>query len=980
MGKARKQVALGSIRGAVVDFDPWLLEAFAAARDGGIVGLLHDKGVRIAAVSRDDNVAARLRSRGLGGKASVLVDPGAREGSGRTLSQASELFLEAAIRLGMPASRCALVSCGPDSVAQAAAAGFGLVVGVDAHGTREAYRSAGAHVVIAGLDDLELVGEGPAGDPFLLLDADEDDEREGVRESLFCLGNGYVATRGARVYVADDGRHYPGTYFAGVFDRLKSTIEGRRLDEDAIVNAPNWLHFSFSVEQGPWLGASELALEAGGAELDLGAGMLVRRFRVHDPTGRVTSVLERRLVSMADPHLGASEVQLVAENWSGRLEVRSAIDLAVGDFETIEERLLRVRHLERVAAEFGGDCVCLGTRTVQSQVLIAQALRARVVDAQARAHSERRHGQVARSFTLEVASGQRVTCERIVAFHTSRDPAISDPVDAAMAAARLAGGFEELREAHEAAWRRLWSRASVGVRDETTMVQRLVNLHLFHVLQVASPHVVGLDVGLPARGLHGEGYLGHVFWDEMFVLPMLTRRYPSTARSLLAYRARRLGRARKAATAAGHRGAMFPWQSASDGREETPPVLYNPRSGRWMEDRSYHQRHIGLAVAFNFWQYFETIGDSQHLFEVGAEVILEVARFFADLASFDEHLSRYRIKGVMGPDEFHDGYPWRAEPGVDDNAYTNVMAAWLLERAVGLVELLRRSGYGELLERLDLTSEELGRFDDISRRLHVPFMGRVLAQFEGYERLEELDLDAYRARYGDLGRLDLILEAEGDSVRRYQVAKQPDALMCLYLFSAEELRGILGRLGYGFDAEAIRETIDFYTSRVTHGSSLSRVVHAWINARLDRRRSWQYLREALESDLAGMNRGTREGIHLGAMAGTVDLFERCYPGLEVRSDALWLNPSLPEELASIAFQVQYRNRVLSLEIGHDKVSVEAPANPADPLTVLVSGEPRTIRPGERLDFDLLRPRSGKGLSVAGSGAHERQSNAGAGAP
>ena len=342
-------------------------------------------------------------------------------------------------------------------------------------------------------------------------------------------------------------------------------------------------------------------------------------------------------------------------------------------------------------------------------------------------------------------------------------------------------------------------------------------------------------------------------------------------------------------------------------------------------------------------------GDLEQLFGPGMEVIVEIARYFADLARFDASRGRYRIQGVMGPDEFHDGYPWRSEPGLDDNAYTNVMVAWLLERSIELVQLARRSGETECLERIGFDPAELDRFEEVSRGLHVPFMGDVIAQFDGYQRLEPIDLEGYRARYGNIARLDLLLEAEGDAVRRYQVGKQPDVLMLLYLFSAEELRGLLGRLGYTFDAEAMRRTVEFYRARVVHGSSLSRVVHAWITARLDRKASWAFLCEALSSDLVDLNRGTtREGIHLGSMAGTVDILSRCYAGLETRSGALWLNPALPDELESLAFGLRYRGLQLDLRITHDLIEVEALQGAAGPITLLIKGEPHSLHAGERV--------------------------------
>jgi len=437
------------------------------------------------------------------------------------------------------------------------------------------------------------------------------------------------------------------------------------------------------------------------------------------------------------------------------------------------------------------------------------------------------------------------------------------------------------------------------------------------------------------------------------VLPVLSERFPEIAKAFLGYRSRRLDAARTAAAGAGHRGAMFPWQSGSDGRDETPAILYNSRTRSWIPDRSNNQRHVGLAVAYNSWRYFQSTADLAWLFESGAELILEVARFFASLARFDAPIGRYRIEAVMGPDEFHDGYPWRETPGVDDNAYTNVMTAWVLARANDLIDLIYLHGRDDVLDRIGWSDDERVQFAEVAQHLHVPFVGEVIAQFDGYERLEPIDLDAYRARYGDISRLELILDAEGDTVRRYQVGKQADALMLFYLFSAEELREVFESLGYDLTPSMIRKTVGYYASRVTHGSSLSRVVHAWVLARLDRASSWQYFREALSADVADTQSGTtREGIHLGAMAGTVDIAGRCYTGLEVRADALWLNPELPEQIRRLAFDLTYRDRALSIVVDEKDVRIRMADGSPGPCNVVVAKRPYVLVPGEELVHPL----------------------------
>jgi alpha,alpha-trehalase len=437
--------------------------------------------------------------------------------------------------------------------------------------------------------------------------------------------------------------------------------------------------------------------------------------------------------------------------------------------------------------------------------------------------------------------------------------------------------------------------------------------------------VTDLDVGVPARGLHGEAYRGHVFWDELFVFPLLNLRMPEITRALLRYRYRRLDEARAAARVAGCRGAMFPWQSGSDGREETPQLYVNPRSGRWMPDHTHLQRHVGSAIAYNVWQYYQVTGDVRFLAEYGAEMMVEIARFWACAATHDAELDRYEIRGVMGPDEYHDRYPGAAQPGLDNNAYTNVMAVWVLWRAGEALALLPADVGGQLRERLALGNDELAAWDRISRRMKLVFHGEgILSQFEGYDKLEELDWEGYRRRYGHLYRLDFILEAEGDTTNRYRLSKQPDVLMLFYLFSSEELQALFERLGYPWSYETIPRNVDYYLRRSAHDSTLSRVADAWVLARADRPRSWDVFMEALVTDVADIQGGTTpEGIHLGAMAGTVDLLQRCYTGLELRGEVLWLNPRLPAPMRRLRLLVHYRGHTLELDITRERLRVTA---------------------------------------------------------
>ena len=385
---------------------------------------------------------------------------------------------------------------------------------------------------------------------------------------------------------------------------------------------------------------------------------------------------------------------------------------------------------------------------------------------------------------------------------------------------------------------------------------------------------------------------------------------------------------------------MFPWQSGSDGQEETEALNLNPRSQRWVADNSYLQRHVGSAIAYNVWQYFQVTHDVEFLQSYGADLILDIACFWSSITRFDDERGRYEIRGVMGPDEFHDGYPDSASPGLINNAYTNIMAVWVLWRALEILDLLSDVHRAEIKTRLGISAEEIAWWSDISHKMYVPFHDDgIISQFEGYEKLREFDWEDYRTRYGNIQRLDLILEMENDSANHYKVSKQADVLMLFYLFSAEELGELFERLGYHFEYGTIPRNVAYYTSRSSQGSTLSRVVYAWVLARSDRQRSMDFFAEALQSDVNDVQQGsTAEGVHLGAMAGTVDLVQRVWTGIEVRGDVLRLDPELPREIERLDMRIRYRGHSLDLRLTRESLKVSGRDGSAPPISLCVNGK------------------------------------------
>lgn len=892
-------------------------------------------GVPVGLVTASRNAEALLGAARIRDLFDVIVDGSTALQLGLAGKPDPAMFLEAARRLNVTPSEAAVVEDALAGVQAAQRGQFGLVAGIARSGNRAALEAAGADLVVEDAGQLDLGSL--RANPWVLTYEGSDPAHESHREALTTLANGYLGTRGAAPESHADGVHYPGTYLAGIYNRLTSIVDEREVEDEHLVNQPNWLMVDLRTARGAWWSHGGLECLDERRDLDMREGTLTRRVLLVDASNRRLRVLQRRLVSMARPHLAALQTTVVADNWEGQLTVRCGVDASVTNSNVAEYRALARQHLTHVTGEIvGGDILLVQAETSQSRIRVATASRSGLSDRTvAGRHVEPGPGHHVMEYTVRLRRGTPLVLEKVTAVTTSRDTAIASPAQGALdELARAPRCFEGLAREHQAAWSRIWEEVAIDIRGSTTQDRLVLNLHLFHLFQTLSPHTEALDAGVPARGLHGEGYRGHVFWDELFVLPVLGAHRPALARSLLDYRWRRLPAARDLASRAGLRGAMFPWQSGSDGREETPTELFNLRSQRWMPDNSRRQRHVGLAVAFNAWQYYTATGDLDWLTRHGAELVVEVTRLFAAMSSYDPDADRFHIDGVMGPDEYHDGYPGAAGTGVRDNAYTNVMAAWVCAMACEVLRALRPADRACLTARIGLDADEPAQWQHLSRRLFVPFHEGVISQFDGYEALTELDWERYRSAYGNIGRLDLILEAEGDSTNRYKLAKQADVLMLLYLLGPDQLLDVLERLGYPTDGRTLSHTVDYYLARTAHGSTLSRVVHASVLARLDPKRAWSLFRDALVADLDDTQGGTTgEGVHLGAMAGTVDILMRSFANMRIGAEELLFAPHLPDEVKRLGFRVRCCGQVADIAIDRSRRSQ---------LRVNVAGNQKTL--------------------------------------
>lgn len=870
---------------------------------------------------------------------------------------APDIFQTACRNLNASPERAVIIEDANSGVQAGFRGGFGLVIGVAREENQLELELHGADIVVEDLLEIDLAkinnwfSEGYQKKQWFIEYHEYDPEKEATREALCTIGNGFFGTRGAFEEIpAVLDIHYPGTYITGLYNCLESNIAGRTITNEDLVNIPNWLPVTFKINTGEWFNPQEVDILEFSRKLDFLSGTLYRRMVVRNDQGHQTMIQSWRLASMADPHLAVLRYEITPLNYARTFTVRSELDGTITNQGVKRYRELSSRHLEPLLETGSGSQTTLAVITNQSRITIAESSRLRVLVGEEEVHPDFKigtnPGKVSTTFEIEARSDRPLTVEKTVAIYASHLTDGEDPIQLAEKKIEESGTYAQLQTQSLMAWKKIWDRIDVQVSGDR-LVQKMIRLHLYHTMVSVSPHSKDYATGIPARGLHGEAYRGHIFWDELYVMPFLNFNFPDTARSALLYRHQRLPAARRLARKEGVSGAMFPWQSGSSGREESQLLHLNPRSGKWGPDHSHLQRHVSLAIAYNLWQYLWISDDREFLAEAGAELFLEICLFWSSMAICPPESDRCSIERVMGPDEFHEHYPDSENGGLKNNAYTNLMVVWLFNRAFDLLSLLPENRKTTLLSELEIRPEELERWKYLSHNLTVPISEEgILEQFEGYFDLKELDWDHYNKKYDDIHRMDRILKAEGHSPNEYKVAKQADALMLFYNLPEGQVVELLNQLRYTPPENLLERNFHYYLQRTSHGSTLSRLVHAYLadlvgNYALSRK----LYREALQSDYIDIQGGTtQEGIHLGVMTGTALFAIRTYAGLNWIGEKLSLNPHLPEGWKKIKFNIDFRGCRYFFNIKHNKVNIKLVGN--QPGSIYLLGQEYQLNPGE----------------------------------
>jgi kojibiose phosphorylase len=700
----------------------------------------------------------------------------------------------------------------------------------------------------------------PTADPdWLVVEEGFIGEREHEVESLFAIGNGRMGARGA--LAEGSGRSSPATFVAGLFE----IPPGDPSAVPDLVRLPPWTHFQLRVDDQP------IRLDTGEwiehrRTLDLRQAMLWREWRHRDEHGRITRVRGMRLASQADRRLLLQSVTLAPENYSATI--------------VVERDPMR----QAVVTTLAGQSVAVATDGMLE--------RPEAVEPAGAGHQ--REGQdTVEQVELEVQMGSTYRFDRLVSVATSRDS--GEPLEDAFR--HLGGvrpkGVQRLVREHQDAWRQRWRDSDVRIRGDH-YAQRALRFAIYHLLSAVNPDDDRVSIG--ARALTGPAYKGHVFWDtEIFMLPFFTFTYPPAARALLMYRYHTLGGARAKARNAGYRGAMYAWESADTGEEVTPTSVLSPNGKIIPVLAGLQEHHISADVAYAVWQYWKATSDDEFLLAAGAEIVLETARFWASRVTRGSD-DRFHILEVIGPDEYHEG--------IDDNAFTNVMAQWNLRCALQVAGLLQRrwpERWEVLARELQLSDEELEGWREVADAMYTGFdpSTGLFEQFRGFHGLEYIDLTQYEKRTAPM---DVLLGR--DRVKCSQVVKQADVIMMLALLWEQ------------FPAEVRERNFRYYDPRTGHGSSLSPPVHALVAAKLgDIALAQKYFRQTAEIDLSDNMGNAAGGVHAAALGGLWQAAVFGFAGLDTSTPHPTLHPNLPSHWQSIELTIYVRGERFTLSAG-----------------------------------------------------------------
>lgn len=744
-------------------------------------------------------------------------------------------------------------------------------------------------------------------------------------ETIMFQGNGYVGMRG--VTEEPQLNEKRDMFVSGTFDAFPSEVT-------ELPNLPDLLNMVFQVD-GQTLNLKDGQVKGYHKYLDMKNGELTREFTWIINHKQINFKFTR-FVSMDNYHLLASKVTVSADK-NIDLKIKSGIDGQQSNSGT--------QHLMEGSKRFyEGKFIQLTEKSQQSKIEFVfnsmHKLFVNEVLLNDKPYIKMGRRQIFENYDVDLAAGQVFQIVKYSNVFTSIDKDVKDDDLAETSVNCLKksswANYHELLQKSARAWdKKIWKKSFVEIKSKDIEPQVAINFARYQ-LAANTPHSPNMNIG--AKGLTGEGYKGHTFWDtEIFMLPYFIFTMPKIARNLLEYRYLGLEGAHKKAIRNGYRGAEFPWEAACPSDGETAPLWGSADivTGEPMKVWSgFIEQHITGDVVYAVMEYLNATNDRDFAKKMGYEIILDAAKFWVSRLEYDQDHERYEITNVIGPDEYKEH--------ADNNAYTNYLAHWCIQKAIQVVNILKED-HPDLYVTLDKKLDLAEAYNDWISRVNKIYLPRpnkqgVIPQDDKYLSKKKIDVTKYQIN-DQIS--EIFKDYNLDQVNNLQVTKQADVMLLINLFDDY------------FDKDVKLANWNYYEPKTTHESSLSMPPHSMIANELGLDdQAYKFYRWTCETDMGVHVGKSIQGMHLASCGGIWSMTVQGFGGVRISNGKLRIDPHLPKAWSSLKYRICWHGSIVKVSITHDEMEVEVVG---DGIEFINNGQEYQVPDNSKIEVDDFVP-------------------------
>ncbi len=756
-------------------------------------------------------------------------------------------------------------------------------------------------------------------DPWSIIEEGFDKELVKSSESIFSIGNGAMGQR-ANFEEQYSGDTFQGSYIAGVYYPDKTRVgwwkNGYPEYFAKVLNAPNWIGIEVFINGEPLDLNTCKKVDNFSRELNMKEGWYRRVFTAVLPNDDKVSVKVTRFLSLDLDEVGAIKYEITPENGDAEIKFVPYLDSGI----TNEDSNWDDKFWNTTSVTSEGKQAFIEAHTMKTHFETCTFMESKLfLNGEAQEHhpaeqiSELRVGH---EYVQTAKQGDTLALHKLGGYVVSRNHNASALREASKKAL-LKGfdlGFEALLDRQKQAWAKIWEMSDITI-DGDVKAQQGIRFNIFQLNQTYLGKDSRLNIG--PKGFTGEKYGGSTYWDtEAYCIPFyMATKDQNVARSLLKYRYNHLEKAIENAQKLGF----------SNGAALYPMVTMNGEECHNEWEITFEEIHRNGAIAFAIYNYYRFTGDYSYIPEMGLEVLIGIARFWHQRASFSSAKNKYVILGVTGPNEY--------ENNVNNNWYTNYLAKWCIDYAIKQLQQVE-DGYNEdyqrVIGKVKLTDNEVGQWQKVADNMYFPYSEEkgVFLQQDGF-------LDKELITVSELPKTQRPINQKWswDRILRSPYIKQADVLQGFYFFEDH------------FSEKELEKHFDFYEPFTVHESSLSPCVHSIQAAKLDRmEQAYTFYLRTSRLDLDDYNKEVEEGLHITSMAGTWMSIVEGFGGMRVVDDKLSFEPKIPEQWQAYSFKINFRNRILKVTVKNG--STEFLLNGQEDMSIRLNGERVVLTPNQ----------------------------------